>query len=182
LPGQASPKPGVGSAHSAISLVFGPVFVNVPSAFPRAPIRSPASAMSVKSVAHVCLKTTDLARTADFYCGALGLTRHFNFTRKGKIIGAYFSAGHGTFVEVFLVDEVERLGRQVLNHFCLETDALAALRESLVARGLAVGEIKLGADGSPQFWMKDPNGLDLEFQEYTPQSAQRTGRDVEVDW
>jgi hypothetical protein len=30
--------------------------------------------------------------------------------------------------------------------------------------------------------MKDPNGLDLEFQQYTPKSAQLTGRDVEVDW
>ncbi len=138
--------------------------------------------MSIKSVAHVCLKTTDLARTTDFYCGALGLTKHFNFIRDGKIIGAYFKAANDTFVEVFLADEVERMGKQVLNHFCLETASLEALRQSLLARGLTVGEIKLGADQTPQFWMKDPNGLDLEFQQYTPKSAQLTGRDVEVDW
>jgi hypothetical protein len=78
--------------------------------------------------------------------------------------------------------EVERVGRQVLNHFCLETESIEALRTSLLARGLTVGELKIGADQTPQFWMKDPNGLDLEFQQYTPKSAQRTGRDVEVDW
>jgi catechol 2,3-dioxygenase-like lactoylglutathione lyase family enzyme len=138
--------------------------------------------MSIKSIAHVCLKTTDLARTEEFYCGALGLKKHFNFTRQGKIIGAYFQAGNGTFVEVFTADEVERVGRQVLNHFCLETESLEALRNSLLARGLTVGALKMGADQTPQFWMKDPNGLDLEFQQYTPKSAQLTGRDVEVDW
>ena len=138
--------------------------------------------MSIKSVAHVCIKTTDLAKTNDFYCGALGMTKQFNFTRKGRVIGGYFKAANDTFIEVFLADEVERLGKQVLNHFCLEAESVEALRNSLVARGLTVGELKMGADQSPQFWMKDPNGLDLEFQQYTPKSAQLTGRDVEVDW
>ena len=138
--------------------------------------------MSIKSVAHACIKTTDLALTEDFYCGALGMKKHFNFTRQGKVIGAYFKTANATFVEVFLTGEVERLGKQVLNHFCLETESIEALRNSLVARGLTVGELKMGADQSPQFWMKDPNGLDLEFQQYTPKSAQLTGHDVEVNW
>jgi catechol 2,3-dioxygenase-like lactoylglutathione lyase family enzyme len=138
--------------------------------------------MKIKSVAHVCIKTTDLARTEEFYCDALGLTKHFNFIRQGKVIGGYFKAANETFVEVFLADEVERAGKQVLNHFCLETESIKALRDALIARGLTVGELKLGADQTPQFWMKDPNGLDLEFQQYTPKSAQLTGRDVEVDW
>ena len=45
-----------------------------------------------------------------------------------------------------------------------------------------IGELKMGADHTPQFWMKDPNGMDLEFQQYTERSSQFTGRDVEVDW
>ncbi len=158
-----------------ICLVKGLALVIVAGPFP-------AFLMSILSLAHACIKTTDLARTEEFYGGALGMKKQFNFTRKGKIIGAYFKAANQTFIEVFLADEVERVGKQVLHHFCLETDAIEALRESLVARGLSVGELKMGSDQSLQFWMKDPNGLDVEFQQYTPKSAQFTGHDVEANW
>ncbi len=57
--------------------------------------------MAIKSLAHVCIKTTDLDATADFYCGALGLQRLFDFTRKGKVIGFYMKTGNATFIEVF---------------------------------------------------------------------------------
>jgi catechol 2,3-dioxygenase-like lactoylglutathione lyase family enzyme len=138
--------------------------------------------MTIKSLAHVCIKSTDLDATMEFYCGALGMTKHFDFTRKGKVIGFYMKAENATFVEVFLADEVEKINKQVLHHFCLETSSIEALRKALVERGYAPGEIKMGADQTTQFWMKDPNGMDLEFQEYTDQSAQLTGRTVEVDW
>ena len=138
--------------------------------------------MSIHSLAHVCLKSTDLAATEAFYCEALGFTKMFNFNRKGKVIGFYLTAGNETFVEVFDAAEVDAVGKSVLSHFCLETRDIEGLRASLVARGLAPREMKMGADHTKQFWMKDPNGMDLEFQEYSAASAQRTGQDVEVDW
>ncbi len=138
--------------------------------------------MNIKSLAHVCIKTTNLDATTDFYCGALGMKKFFDFTRKGKIIGFYMKASNDTFVEVFLAEEVEKPGKQVLNHFCLETDSIESLRKTLIERGYAPGEIKMAVDNTPQFWMKDPNGLDLEFQQYTDKSAQITGQAVEVDW
>jgi catechol 2,3-dioxygenase-like lactoylglutathione lyase family enzyme len=138
--------------------------------------------MSIASLAHVCLKTTNLDATADFYCGALGMKRVFDFTKKGKIVGFYMKASNETFIEVFLADEVEKIDKQVLSHFCLQTDSIEGLRKTLVERGYAPGEIKLGADNSFQFWMKDPNGMDFEFHQYTDQSSQATGRDVEVNW
>jgi len=138
--------------------------------------------MSIQSFAHACIKTTNLDATTDYYCGALGLKKFFNFTKQGKVIGFYMKADNETFIEVFLADEVEKIGKQVLNHFCLETKSIEALRKTLVERGYAPGEIRMGGDQSPQFWMKDPNGLDVEFQEYTEKSSQRTGQDVEVNW
>jgi lactoylglutathione lyase/glyoxylase I family protein len=138
--------------------------------------------MSIKSLAHVCIKSTDLEATEKFYCGALGLKRFFNFTKKGKVIGFYMKAANETFVEVFLADELEKIGKQPLNHFCLETEDIEALRKTVLAHGYAAREIIMGADHSPQFWMKDPSGLDMEFQQYTGKSCQLTGRDVEVDW
>jgi len=138
--------------------------------------------MSIKSLAHVCIKTTNLDATTAFYCGALRMKKIFDFTKKGKVIGFYMKAANETFVEVFLADEIEKSGKQALAHFCLETDSIEALRKELIERGYAPGEIKMGADNSFQFWMKDPNGIDFEFHQYTDQSSQATGRDVEVDW
>ena len=55
----------------------------------------------LKSVAHVCIKTPDLARTLDFYGGALGMERLFDFTRRGRMIGFYLKLAERSFVEVF---------------------------------------------------------------------------------
>ena len=138
--------------------------------------------MTIQSLAHVCLKATDLAATETFYCEALGLTKFFNFTRKGKVIGFYLKAANETFVEVFAAEEVTAVGKSVLTHFCLQVGDIRALRAALVEKGYAPRELKMGADGSIQFWMRDPGGMELEFQEYTEKSSQRTGQDVEVNW
>ncbi len=138
--------------------------------------------MSIKSLAHVCIKSTDLDATTQFYCDTLGMKRLFDFTRKGKVIGFYMKADNTTFVEVFEAGEVTPIETQVLNHLCLETDDIAALQKSLAGRGLAPGEVKMGADNSYQFWMKDPNGMSIEFHQYTDKSSQFTGESVEVNW
>ena len=91
--------------------------------------------MNIKSVAHVCIKTSDLDATTGFYCGALGMKKMFDFTRKGKSIGFYPKAANETFIEVFLADEVAKIEKQVLNHFCLEVDSIQAVRQSLAAQG-----------------------------------------------
>ena len=110
------------------------------------------------------------------------MTRLFDFTRAGKVIGFYLKAGNQTFIEVFAAEETQPVGKQVLSHLCLETHDIAAQRGMLADAGLAPGPIKLGADHSYQFWMKDPNGMEIEFHQYTEKSSQVTGQSVEVDW
>ena len=74
------------------------------------------------------------------------------------------------------------MSEQSLHHFCLETENIQAARDALLAAGYTAGEIKMGADHSLQFWVKDPSGVDVEFHQYTAQSAQLAGGNVEVDW
>ena len=137
----------------------------------------------VSALAHVCIKTTDLAGTLDFYIGALGMEKLFDFTRRTEVIGFYLKVSPDAFVEVFRADEVVRGGaNQNLHHFCLETPDIEATRKVLDERGYAPGPIKMGADNSLQFWVKDPGGVDVEFHQYTEQSAQLTGASVEVNW
>jgi catechol 2,3-dioxygenase-like lactoylglutathione lyase family enzyme len=138
--------------------------------------------MSILSLAHACIKTTSLEQTKSFYCDGFGFEKLFDFTRRGECVGFYLKAANRTFIEVFLEGEVENMDKRTLNHFCLETGDLKSLRQKLVDHGYTPGEIKMGADQTWQFWVTDPNGLAVEAQEYTPNSAQLTHKNVEVNW
>ena len=116
----------------------------------------------IRSLAHVCIKSQNPEKTAELFCGVLGMKRVFNFMKEGKIFGYYMQAANDTFVEVFQADKVDKLGYQALTHFCLQTDHIETLRALLVERGYSPEEIKLGADNSHQFWLKDVDGVDLE--------------------
>ena len=138
--------------------------------------------MKIESVAHVCIKTTNLELTAEFYCEVLGMEKVFNFTRKGAVIGFYLKAAGETFVEVFEVGEARNEENPVLSHICLLTDDIKGLHQRIADRGLKPGQVIMGSDNTWQFWMCDPNGMAIEFQEYTDKSSQFTGQDVEATW
>ena len=141
--------------------------------------------MNVTSIAHVCLHTADLEATRKFYCDLLGMSVQFWFTKNGRRIGFYLNAGNGTFLEAFLKAEVPEYQKipNTLAHFCLETDDLAALHQRLVEAGCHPTALKTDScDQTWQFWVKDPNGLPLEVQQYTSHSAQMAHEDVEVPW
>jgi hypothetical protein len=53
---------------------------------------------------------------------------------------------------------------------------------TLRRHGYDVGDKKLGADASWQAWTRDPNGIRIEFHEYTPESMQLRGGISKVSW
>jgi lactoylglutathione lyase/glyoxylase I family protein len=133
-------------------------------------------------LAHVCLYVKDLGRSVEFY-GKLGFQKRFAFNRNGSLFGAYLEFGNGNFIELF--EDVSRsattaLGR--LAHFCLETPDIDAVTESLSARGVVFTPKKLGCDSTYQIWLKDPDGNEFEIHQYTPNSSQLVGGEVEADW
>ena len=136
----------------------------------------------IKTLAHVCLFSRDLNRSLEFYCGALGLRRYFDFMKDGELFGFYLEVGAGQFIEVFKTGAEEETKRQRIHHLCLEVEDVDALREALLKRGAAVTPKKLGCDQTWQCWCKDPDGTDVEFQQYTPQSSQFTRKPCVVDW
>jgi catechol 2,3-dioxygenase-like lactoylglutathione lyase family enzyme len=136
----------------------------------------------IRKLAHLCLLTNDLDRLVAFYRDGLGLEVKFRFlAADGSVFGAYIAAGDTTFVEFFdqaLAAKQWGGGADALaagnryQHFCLEVTGLAAFREKLLARGVSVGEIRGGLDGSLQAWLADPDGNRIELMEYTHRSAQ----------
>ena len=56
------------------------------------------------------------------------------------------------------------------------------MRDALIKRGVEVTPKKLGCDQTWQCWCKDPDGTDVEFQQYTAQSSQFIRKNCIVDW
>jgi glyoxylase I family protein len=136
----------------------------------------------IKTLAHLCILSKDLDRSLDFYCGTLGLPRHFDFFKDGKLFGFYLQIAPGQFIELFKTEAAEEIRRQRIHHFCLEVEDIDALREALIKRGVEVTPKKLGCDQTWQCWCKDPDGTDVEFQQYTPKSSQFTRTNCITDW
>jgi lactoylglutathione lyase/glyoxylase I family protein len=131
-------------------------------------------------IAHVCLNVEDLGRSVDFYT-KLGFKKRFLFNKNGKNFGIYLEFGSGSYIELF-EDKSAGFSRGRLAHFCLETPDLDAVIESLKRRGVEYSPKKLGCDATYQIWLKDPDGNAFEVHQYTSDSSQIIGRDVEADW
>ena len=148
----------------------------------------------IKQIAHLCFKTSQLDRMTAFYRDGLGATVKFNYRRSdGTVIGAYFSFGERTFLEVFDHADAHRRSKSSkplesledprdswlarYNHFCFETENLDAYVSLLESRQITVTGRKVGNDRSKQAWIKDPDGNLIELQEYTAESRQFTGED-----
>ena len=135
----------------------------------------------ITQLAHVCFTTPDLDATVQFYRDILGLEVTFHFIRGDEKIGCYFQLGGRTFLECFKRNGGEHVQGD-LKHFCLQTGDIGALERKLKQAGVETRGRRTGSDGSHQLWCTDPNGIDIEFQEYTEQSCQFTGRDCSVNW
>lgn len=137
--------------------------------------------MPIRQIAHICIHCPDLTAALDFYTRALGFRKVFNFTKEGKVTGAYLEIAPQSYLELF-EHTVAHATQPRLNHFALETDDIYATQRHLHGHGIPTTEIKTGGDGTLQFWVTDPANTAIEFHQYTPTSSQLTGQDVEMDW
>ena len=106
------------------------------------------------------------------------MEKAYDFKKEGKLFGFYLKIADRQFIEVF--GGQPESASSAIKHLCLETDDINGLRQHWSAKGVDVTEVKLGCDNSYQFWIKDPNGVDIEIHEYTKNSSQLTGKDAEV--
>lgn len=133
----------------------------------------------ITRLAHICIHTDDLAETQRFYCEALELEKGFKFEKDGNLFGFYLKLGGKTFIEVF-----KGTPRDVgnIDHLAIETDDIDQVISKLRANGFEASDKKLGGDHTWQSWTRDPNGVRIEFHQYTPDSMQFKGGICPVDW
>lgn len=134
-----------------------------------------------KKIAHVCLNVRNLERSIDYY-SKLGFITKFKFTRKGKYFGTYLEISDGNYIEMFENPDLNEVQNTGIAHFCLQTDDIDYVIETLQSRNIKFTQKKLGCDNTYQIWLTDPDGNQFEVHQYTNLSAQLKPRNVEADW
>lgn len=137
----------------------------------------------IKQLAHICIRTSDLDLSEKFYVEVLGMRKQFSFHKNDKAVGFYLSCGGATFVEVVL-SKNENLSQKnsCLQHFCFEVENLDAAIVSVRERGWEISDKFLGEDSTWHALLKDPNGVQLEFHQYSSKSSQLNHADCNVTW
>lgn len=122
---------------------------------------------------HLVLRTPDVARLIDFYCGVLGCTVE---KRRDELGLVHLRAGHSM---IDLVDVNGPLGKmggapaaaeaRNLDHFALriETFDADAIRAELATKGVTAGAVmdNFGAEGNgPSMYLRDPDGNTVELK------------------
>jgi catechol 2,3-dioxygenase-like lactoylglutathione lyase family enzyme len=133
------------------------------------------SGMRVVELDHIVLWSADVERSVAFYRDVLGCAvERYEEWREGGVFFPSVRLSDSTLIDVF-PGGVADVGQQTprnLHHFCLavECDDVAALAESLRARGVTVeGEPseRWGARGDgTSIYVHDPDGNVIELKRY----------------
>lgn len=124
-------------------------------------------------LAHVCIETDDISKTEAFY-EKLGLQRQFEFRNDDdELVGLYMAFTDNTFLEIIKVLKPREEG--AVRHFAIEVEDIDATLQELSAKGIDVTEKKLGVDKTWMITSRDPNGIFIEFHQYTAESLQQCG-------
>src|ERR1700687_5664930 len=139
------------------------------SAHPAAPIARP----SIVGVAHIGLRTDDVATARKFYTGVLGFQEPFSLDKApGEGTGlllTYFKVNDHQYIEMFPELTDPKMDR--LSHISFETTDAEQMRAYLASRGVKVPDkLEPMQDGNRGFDVNDPDGHDVEFVEFRPGS------------
>ena len=127
----------------------------------------------IVGVAHIGLRTDDIAAARRFYGGVLGFQEPFSLDKLPEdgtgLLLTYFKVNDHQYIEVF--PELKDPKQDRLSHISFETTDIDALHAYLKSRGVKVPEkLEPMQDGNRGFNVTDPDGHDVEFIQYMPGS------------
>lgn len=125
----------------------------------------------LKRLSHVCLGSTDLRKTIAFYRDVLDCTVAHEFRNpEGEVYGVFLSCRNGTFIE-FFNEQVPKPPGGLFRHVCFEVTDIETMAEVARSHGLNP-EVRRGrTDHILQFFVHDPDGNMIEFQQHDSQSV-----------
>lgn len=125
----------------------------------------------LKRLSHASFGAIDLQRTVAFYRALLDCEVVHEFKNTdGEVYGVFLNCHNGTFLE-FFNEQAPRPAGGLFRHICFEVDDLNAAAARFRGAGYKV-EIKRGrTDRILQFFVHDPDGTMIEFQQHDTQSV-----------
>jgi catechol 2,3-dioxygenase-like lactoylglutathione lyase family enzyme len=128
---------------------------------------------SIVGVAHIGLKTNDMAAARKFYTGVLGFQEPFSLDKPasegGGLLLTYFKVNDHQYIEMF--PELTDAKMDRLSHISFETTDAEQLRAYLASKGVKVPDrLEPMQDGNRGFDVTDPDGHDVEFVQFMPGS------------
>jgi len=125
----------------------------------------------LKRLSHACLGSTNLPRTIAFYRELIGCEVAHEFRNAaGELYGVFLSCRNVTFLEFFNEQQPKPPGG-LFRHLCFEVDDVEDMAAVARRHGLTA-EIKRGrTDHILQFFIHDPDGNMVEFQQHDRQSV-----------
>ena len=122
-------------------------------------------------LSHLCLGSNDLDRTVAFYGDLIGTeVVHEFFNEAGERYGVFLKIGEGTFLEFFNQQNPVPQGG-LFRHFCLQVADIEAMAEKARAKGFECDVRRGRSDRVLQFFIHDPDGTMIEFQQHDEQSV-----------
>src|SRR5246500_2015185 len=134
---------------------------------------APPTRPKIRGVAHIGVRTDDLAAARRFYGDVLGFQEPFAYDRPaaegGGLLLTYFKVNDHQYIEMFPALTDPKQDR--LSHISFETSDAEQLRAYLASKGVKVPEkLEPMLDGNRGFDVTDPDGHDVEFIQYMPGS------------
>ncbi|MGH8246524.1 MAG: VOC family protein [Gammaproteobacteria bacterium] len=125
----------------------------------------------LKRLSHACLGSTNLPRTIAFYRDLLGCEVAHEFRNPaGELYGVFLSCRNGTFLEFFNEDALKPPGG-LFRHLCFEVEDIERMADIVRRHGLQA-EVRRGrTDHILQFFINDPDGNMIEFQQHDRKSV-----------
>jgi len=136
----------------------------LPAAKPAAVERPP-----IVGVAHIALKTENLAAAREFYGHVLGLAEVTNLdeTSAGGEQIVYFKVNDHQYIEIFEKKQISPNEDRLIN-IAFETTDVSRLRAYLASRDVDVGSMAPGPRRLTGIAVRDPDGHSVEFFQYRP--------------
>jgi len=168
-------EPFVRTAYLLIFIVVGLGLIGTWMSV-ASPANSSAHRPPIVGIAHIALKTDNLAGAREFYGHTLGFEEAFSVHvakdsrfdlagSPGGLIMTFFKVNDHQYLE--LTPDLTSPTEDRLSHIAFETADIRALRDYLAANGVDVpATLKPGAAGNLSFAVKDPDGHTVEFVQY----------------
>lgn len=132
--------------------------------------------MNIK-LSHLGLNVSDMRRSLDFYTRVLGLKHAFSMKLNGNNWIEYLCIDDGQYIELFYEkpDREYSYSNGSFKHLCIETEDAKGYANLIRERGYEIWkEPIVGPDKNVQFWVKDPDGHQIEIMEMDKNSPQET--------